>query len=323
MIDRPTSTDRRDTPTALRSIAGSAGEPVDIARRLRDGAPTLSFEFFPPKDDAGVEVLWQALRRLEPLDPTFVSVTYGAGGTTRDRTVRVTERIAAETTMLPMAHLTCVGSTRAELRSVIGEYAAAGVRTVMALRGDPQAGPGTPWVSHPGGLDHADELVELVRSLGDFAIGVAAFPDIHPESRDLAQDARVLARKQAAGASFAVSQMVFDVEAYLRLRDAVDALGCELPIVPGLMPVTSYSQVSRMAVLTGAALPGEVISRLEAVAENPAAVRAVGVDIATEHSERLLAEGAPGLHFYTMNRSTATLEVASRLGHPRAMARTA
>lgn len=303
--------------------ARGAHAPVDIAQRLRSGAPTVSFEFFPPKDEAGVEVLWEALRRLEPLDPTFVSVTYGAGGTTRDRTVRVTERIGRETTMLPMAHLTCVGSSRAELRSVIGEYAAAGVRTVMALRGDPQAGPGTPWVSHPGGLDHADELVELVRSLGDFTVGVAAFPDVHPESSDLAQDARVLARKAQVGASFAVTQMVFDVDAYLRLRDAVDALGCDLPIVPGLMPVTSYKQMSRMAVLTGAALPHDVTSRLEAVSDDPAAVRAVGVDIATEHCERLLAEGAPGLHFYTMNRSTATLEVASRLGHPRAVARPA
>lgn len=290
-----------------------------IGQRLAAEAPSISFEFFPPKDEAGVEVLWQALRRLEPLDPSFVSVTYGAGGSTRDRTVRVTRRIAEETTMTPMAHLTCVGSSREELRAVVREYVDAGVRTVMALRGDPQAGPGTPWVTHPDGLDHADELVALVRDLGDFTVGVAAFPDVHPESADLAADAVTLRRKQDAGASFAVTQMVFDVDAYLRLRDASAAAGATMPIVPGLMPVTSYKQVARMAVLTGTTLPRAVTDRLEAVADDPVAVRAVGVDIATEHSERLLAEGAPGLHFYTMNRSTATLEIAARLGHPNAV----
>jgi methylenetetrahydrofolate reductase (NADPH) len=276
--------------------------------------PTFSFEFFPPKDDAAEHALWQAIRRLERLRPTFVSVTYGAGGSTRDRTVRVTGRIARETTLTPMAHLTCVGTSVAQLRQVVGEYADAGVRNVLALRGDPPGGPGSAWTPHPEGLDHADELVALVRSLGSFTVGVAAFPDQHPESESLDHDADVLVAKADAGAEFAVTQFVFDADSWVRLRDRVVARGRDLPIIPGLMPVTSFAQVRRMAELSGTPLPAAVVSRLEAVADDPAAVRAVGVQIATELSQRLLAEGAPGLHFYTMNRSTATLEVYANLG---------
>jgi methylenetetrahydrofolate reductase (NADPH) len=275
---------------------------------------SYSFEFFPPKDDAAEQALWQAIRRLERLRPTFVSVTYGAGGSTRDRTVRVTGRIARETTLTPMAHLTCVGTSVAQLRQVVGEYAGAGVRNVLALRGDPPGGPGSAWTPHPEGLDHADELVALVRSLGSFTVGVAAFPDQHPESASLDDDADVLVAKADAGAEFAVTQFVFDADSWVRLRDRVVARGRELPIIPGLMPVTSFAQVRRMAELSGTPLPAAVVSRLETVADDPAAVRAVGVEIATELSQRLLAEGAPGLHFYTMNRSTATLEVYANLG---------
>jgi methylenetetrahydrofolate reductase (NADPH) len=275
---------------------------------------SYSFEFFPPKDDAAEQALWQAIRRLERLRPTFVSVTYGAGGSTRDRTVRVTGRIARETTLTPMAHLTCVGTSVAQLRQVVGEYADAGVRNVLALRGDPPGGPGSAWTPHPEGLDHADELVALVRSLGSFTVGVAAFPDQHPESESLDHDADVLVAKADAGAEFAVTQFVFDADSWVRLRDRVVARGRDLPIIPGLMPVTSFAQVRRMAELSGTPLPAAVVSRLEAVADDPAAVRAVGVQIATELSQRLLAEGAPGLHFYTMNRSTATLEVYANLG---------
>jgi methylenetetrahydrofolate reductase (NADPH) len=275
---------------------------------------SYSFEFFPPKDDAAEQALWQAIRRLERLRPTFVSVTYGAGGSTRDRTVRVTGRIARETTLTPMAHLTCVGTSVAQLRQVVGEYADAGVRNVLALRGDPPGGPGSAWTPHPEGLDHADELVALVRSLGSFTVGVAAFPDQHPESASLDHDADVLVAKADAGAEFAVTQFVFDADSWVRLRDRVVARGRDLPIIPGLMPVTSFAQVRRMAELSGTPLPAAVVSRLEAVADDPVAVRAVGVQIATELSQRLLAEGAPGLHFYTMNRSTATLEVYANLG---------
>jgi len=285
-----------------------------IPRMLEQEGTSYSFEFFPPKDDAGERTLWEAIRRLERIRPTFVSVTYGAGGSTRERTVRVTDRIARETTLTPMAHLTCVGSSVTALRQVVGQYAGAGIRNVLALRGDPPGGPGTAWTPHAEGLNHADELVALIRSLGNFTVGVAAFPDGHPESSSLDQDADVLVSKADAGAEFAVTQFVFDADSYVRLRDRVVARGRNLPIIPGLMPVTSFAQVRRMAKMSGTPLPPSVVSRLEAVADDPDAVREVGVQIATELSQRLLAEGAPGLHFYTMNRSLSTLKVYANLG---------
>jgi methylenetetrahydrofolate reductase (NADPH) len=298
---------------AASTLPRTASSARSIPQVLRAGGTSYSFEFFPPRDDAAEQLLWEAIRRLERLRPTFVSVTYGAGGTTRDRTVRVTGRIARETTLTPMAHLTCVGASVAQLRQVVGEYADAGVRNVLALRGDPPGGLGTPWTPHAEGLNHADDLVRLVRALGSFTVGVAAFPDQHPESPSLDHDAEVLVRKADAGAEFAVTQFVFDADSYVRLRDAVVRRGSDLPIIPGLMPVTNVAQISRMAQLSGTPLPPAVVARLEAVADDSVAVRAVGVDIATELSQRLLAEGAPGLHFYTMNRSTATLEVYDNL----------
>jgi methylenetetrahydrofolate reductase (NADPH) len=286
---------------------------VSIRERLAEPTPTFSFEFFPPKTDAGEQALWQALRELEPLRPGFVSVTYGAGGSTRDRTVRVTRRIAEETTLTPMAHLTCVGSSRAELAAVLGEYADAGIHNVLALRGDPPGGPGAPFEPHPHGLAYACELVGLVRSLGTFEVGVAAFPEGHPEARDLDHDADVLVAKADAGADFAITQFFFDVDDYLRLVDRVRARRCDLPIVPGIMPVTNVSQIERFAQLSGAGFPPRLAQRLHAVADDPVAVRAIGVEVATEMATRLLAEGVPGLHFYTLNRSTATREVYAAL----------
>ncbi len=275
--------------------------------------PSISFEFFPPKDDASEGALWDAIRRLESVRPDFVSVTYGAGGSNQERTVRVTERIARETTLTPLAHLTCVGASVAALRQVVGQYAASGVRNILALRGDPPGNLGGQWVAHPEGLDHAEDLVRLVRGLGEFTVGVAAFPDVHPESAGFEHDVDVLVRKADAGATFAITQMVFDADTYLRLRDAVAARRA-LPITPGLMPVTSFKQIARMSQLMGTPLPSAVLQRLEAVAEDPVAIRAVGVQIATELAERMISEGAPGLHFITMNRSTATLEVHRNLG---------
>jgi methylenetetrahydrofolate reductase (NADPH) len=241
-------------------------------------------------------------------------VTYGAGGSSRDRTTRITQRIAQDTTLTPMAHLTCVGASRADLRRVVAEYADAGVRNVLAIRGDPKEGPRAPWTSHPGGLDYAVDLVRLVRGLGRFSVGVAAFPDVHPASTDLEADARVLAMKADAGAQFAITQMFFTEDDYFRLVERAAAHGSTIPIIPGIMPVTNVKQINRIAELSGVALPDSVVSRLHAVADDPTAVRAVGVEIATELSERLLAGGAPGLHFITMNRSTATLDVFSALG---------
>ncbi|WP_353950299.1 methylenetetrahydrofolate reductase [NAD(P)H] [Knoellia sp. S7-12] len=287
--------------------------PRSIPGLLAAERPSVSFEFFPPKDDASEAALWDAIRRLERVRPDFVSVTYGAGGSTQDRTVRVTERIARETTLTPLAHLTCVGASVEDIRRVIGQYAAAGVRNILALRGDPPGDPGGEWVAHPEGLNHATDLVSLIRTLGDFTIGVAAFPDVHPASPDLDHDVDVMLKKADAGASFAVTQMVFDADSYLRLRDRV-AQHRDLPITPGLMPVTNLKQITRMTQLMGTPLPSAVVDRLQAVSEDPAAVRSVGVEIATELAQRMLAEGAPGLHFITMNRSTATLEVYENLG---------
>lgn len=283
-----------------------------VAELLAEGRPTFSFEFFPPKDDAGEIQLWQTIRRLEALRPSFVSVTYGAGGSTRDRTVRITERIATETTLTPVAHLTCVGHSRDELRAIVGGYADAGVRSILALRGDPVAGPGTPWVPTPGGLAHATELVELVCSLGDFSVGVAAFPEGHREAVSLDADARVLAAKARAGAEFAVTELFFRVPDYLRLLDRAAAAGTELPIIPGIMPITSVRQIERFAELSGREVPPEVVARFDGVTE-PSQTRAIGVEIATAMCEELLAAGAPGLHFYTLNRSLATREIFERL----------
>lgn len=288
-----------------------------LARAASAGRPAVSFEFFPPKDPAGEQTLWSALRRVEPLGPDFVSVTYGAGGSTQDRTVAVTRRIAGETTMPVMAHLTCVGRSRAQLRHVIGAYAGAGVRSVLALRGDPPGGPGTPWSAHPDGLDRAVDLVSLVASLGRFAIGVAAFPGKHPESPDLAHDARVLAEKARAGASFAITQFFFEPEQFLRLRDAVDALGVRMPLLAGIMPVTNPRQVERMALLSGTSLPEWLLAELAAAGDDPAAVREAGIATAVRLCDRLIAEGVAGLHFYTLNRSPATTQILRALSLPR------
>ncbi len=298
--------------------APSAGRGVPLNATLRQllgtGRRSFSFEFSPPRDDAAEAALWEAIRRLESLAPTFVSVTYGAGGSTRDRTTRITGAIARETTLTPVAHLTCVGASQAELRQAIGAYADAGVGTVLALRGDPPGGPGQPWIRHPEGLDHAVHLVRLLREVSTFSIGVAAFPDKHPESVDVAQDARVLAEKADAGADFAVTQFFFEADAYFQLVDRVRALGCDLPIIPGIMPITNIRQIERFALLSGARLPEWLLGRLGSVADDPVGVRRLGVEVASELSRRLLAGGAPGLHFYTLNRSTATLEVFADLG---------
>ena len=283
---------------------------------LAAGGRSFSFEFFPPKDEAGAVQLWRALRELEPLHPTFVSVTYGAGGSTRDRTVEITQRIARETTMMPMAHLTCVGHTRDEVRSVIGAYAAAGVRNVLVLRGDPPGGPGTPWVATPGGLTYASELVALVRSLGDFSVGVAAFPEGHREAANLDDDVRVLKAKQDAGAEFAITEMFFRASDYFGLLERARATGVEIPIIPGIMPITNLGQIRRMAELSGREVPAEIVARVSAHEGDPEAVRAEGVKIASELCEELLAGGAPGLHFDTLNRSKATREIYAKLRLP-------
>ncbi len=286
---------------------------IELAQRLGSAEPVFSFEFFPPKTDEGERQLWSAIKDLTPLSPTFVSVTYGAGGSTRDRTVRITSRILAETGMDAVAHLTCVGATEDELREVLMRYELAGITNLLALRGDPPGGPGSPWTPVAGGLAHAEDLVRLAGRSGDFTIGVAAFPEGHPESVDLDEDARVLAAKQQAGATFAITQFFFRAQDYFALVRRAHEHGVTMPILPGIMPVTDVRQIERFAVLSGADFPNELAVRFQAVAADPVAVSALGIQVATELCEELLAGGAPGLHFYTLNRSTATRQIFAQL----------
>ena len=279
-----------------------------ISEILRHG-PAYSFEFFPPRTPAAVELLEQTLLELEPLRPSFVSVTYGAGGTTRELTHDIVTRIEHETSMTAMAHLTCAAHTRAELETIVTRYRDAGIENILALGGDPPKELDLP----PGELRHASELVELVRGVDGFSVGVAIFPEMHPESSDRAEDRRRQAEKLAM-ADFGISQFFFESEVWFEFVAEMDALGVTTPLIPGIMPVTNIKSVKRMAELSGADFPEWLERRLRAVEDDADAMHAVGVEAATELCTALRAGGCERFHFYTLNRSTATREIAANLG---------
>lgn len=273
----------------------------------------LSFEFFPPKDAAGEDRLWATLESLAGISPDFVSVTYGAGGSTRDRTIRITSEITAKTGIPTVSHLTCVGSTRDELETILRQYKEAGIHRVLALRGDPPGGPRERWVPTENGFDHAEQLVALSYQMG-FDVGVAVFPDGHPASQGRSQDIETLARKVAAGATFAISQFFFDIDSWKRLLDEVSERDLRIELIPGIMPVTNVKQLIRFAELSGTAIPEKIRARFERVADNPDHVHKVGIDVATELGQQLLDIGSHALHFFTLNTSPATREVVANLG---------
>lgn len=278
-------------------------------------SPTFSLEFFPPKDLAGEERLWQVLMQLAPLKPDFVSVTYGAGGSTRDRTIRVTTEITARTAIPTVAHLTCVGSTKSELIQILNQYKNSGIKSILALRGDPQGGAKSAWRKIPNGLDHADQLVELAKSVGGLEIGVAAFPDGHPASDfNLPLDIDVLLRKEQLGATFATTQFFFDVEKWVALVDKLHQKGSKLPVIAGLLPITNLNQLDRMVEMSGVQIPQSIMKKFENSNNEPHEVRKIGVEIATDMGRKLLDANVPGIHFYTMNSAESTIEIANNLG---------
>ena len=271
---------------------------------------TYSFEFFPPQTQAAQISLGRAIAELSPLAPSFVSVTYGAGGSTRERTREVVTWVRKETDITPMAHLTCQGHRRSEIKEILDNYAEAGVENILALGGDvPLDGE-----VQPSNYTFASDLLDDVLADGRFSVGVAAHPELHPRSPDRATDRRYLAAKLGSS-DFAITQFFFEVDVYVRMVDELRALGVDKPVLPGIMPVTNKSQILRMAAMSGAAFPEWLAQRLEAF-EDPEDIRRVGVEAATELGQALLDAGAPGLHFYTLNRSTATREIYANLGLP-------
>ena len=276
---------------------------------------TVSVEFFPPKDDAGEARLWEASSALETIAPDFISVTYGAGGSTRDRTIAIKKEITKRTGRGTVAHLTCVGSTKEELIEILNQYKGAGIKSILALRGDPVGGPAANWVTTDGGFDHADQLVELAISQGGFDVGVAAFPDGHPASDGNSEkDIDVLIRKEQLGATFATTQFFFESSKWETLVSKLEARGSKLPVIAGILPVTNVKQLHRMAELGGTPIPEKISKLFNEISEDPDAVRKAGADLATKLCEELIALKVPGLHFYTMNTAVATLEICGNLG---------
>ncbi len=288
----------------------------DLLRFARErGEPIFSFEFFPPRTDDGVRALFETVEALRPLGPAYVSVTYGAGGSTRQRTLELVKRLKRESEVEAMAHVTCAGASRDELAALLDEIADAGIQNVLALRGDPPRGEPT-FVPHPEGFAHASELVAFVRSRPDrwrFCVGAAAYPEGHVETRDLGQDLRNLKLKVDAGADFLVTQLFFDNARYFGFVDRARAAGIALPIVPGIMPFTNVEQVERFTAMCGASIPPPLRAAMVVRRDDPESARELGVAYASLQCADLLRRGAPGVHFYTLNRSTSTRAILAAL----------
>jgi len=275
--------------------------------------PLISCEFFPPKTDKGEENLWQCLNELRSIQPAYISVTYGAGGTTQDRTKGIVSRIKAETGLSPVAHLTCVGANQDQLAALLADYRAAGIENILALRGDAPAG-----MDHfeavAGGFSHATDLIAFLRTQGDFSIACATYPEGHPESKGgVADDIRYLKIKQDQGADAAVTQYFFDNDIFFRFRDACRASGVTLPIIPGIMPIGNFEQITRFSAMCGASIPDALRQQMEPIKDDLDAVKALGIELAARQCRELLQAGVPGLHFYTLNRSEATLAIHQQL----------
>ena len=275
---------------------------------------TVSFEFFPPKGGEADNAFWKTLRKLETINPDFVSVTYGAGGTTRDRTLNTVARIAAETSLKPAAHLTCVGASKAEVNEVVRDFQKAGVNHILALRGDPPGGVGTRFVPHPEGYRNAADLVRGIREIGDFEISVSAYPERHPESVSIEEDLAFMADKADHGASRAISQFFFHNAFFLRLRDRIAARGIDIDLVPGILPITSFARVQEFAAKCGAHVPPALARRFDGLDNDPETRNLVAAMVAAEQVSALRREGVNHFHFYTLNRADLVYAICRVLG---------
>ena len=283
-----------------------------IDRILEQRRPVFSFEFFPPKTDEGQRTLEQTLGVLAGDQPDYVSVTYGAGGTTRNRTLDITRSIKHDLGIEAMAHLSCVGEPRERLVALLEEIEAAGIENVLALRGDPPRGE-TAWTPHPGGLHYSVELIGLIKERFDACVGAACFPEVHPDAPDRASDLGYARAKVEAGASFLITQLFFDNELYFEFVEEARAAGIDVPIIPGIMPITNAGQIKRFTEMCGASIPPDLARQLDTRAKDPEAAAELGVAYATLQCSDLLARGAPGIHFYTLNRSPATRAILAAL----------
>ena len=285
---------------------------MKIIDKLALQQPSFSFEFFPPKDEPGTEQLFRTVSELRRYEPSYVSVTWGAGGSTRRLTLDLVARIKAEAGIDAMAHLTCVGASRGDIAQILEQMQRTGIENVLPLRGDPPRGQ-TNFVRPENGFGHASELIEFIRSGHDFCLAAACYPEKHPEASDASSDLENLKRKVDAGVDFLITQLFFDTADYFSFVEKARAQGIRRPIIPGIMPITNFSQVQRLSAMCGARIPADLAVELEAANDDDARIRAIGVRHATEQCRALLEGGAPGIHFYTLNRSTATVQILEAL----------